>query len=74
MRSDSVRKTNTKIMGIAEGEERKKKQRKTLDPRIKEANGISNYLNPKGLPMHIVFKLSKINDNQFSRQLRKRKR
>nr|ACC62065.1 hypothetical protein [Rhinolophus ferrumequinum] len=78
--SDSIRKSNIRIMGIPEGEEREKGTENIfkqivdenfpnlwteLDPRIQGANRTPNYLNPKRpSPRHIVLKLSKINDKE----------
>lgn len=78
--SDSIRKSNIRIMGIPEGEEREKGTENIfkqivdenfpnlwteLDPRIQEANRTPNYLNPnRPSPRHIVLKLSKINDKE----------
>lgn len=42
---------------------------KELGPKIQEANRTSKYLNPeKPSPNHIMLKLSKFNEKEFSRQ------
>ena len=81
--ADTIRKSNTRIIGIPEGEEKKgtdclfrqiddenvRNQRNELELRIQEAKRIPNSLNQKRpSSRHTVLKLSKINDKERKSQ------
>ena len=88
-RADTIRRGNIRIMGILDGEEKEQglesvfrqivenipNLRKELELGIQEVNRTPNYLNLKTpSPRHIVLKLTKISDNEFSGLPGRRKR
>uniref|UniRef100_A0A9L0SCP5 L1 transposable element RRM domain-containing protein n=1 Tax=Equus caballus TaxID=9796 RepID=A0A9L0SCP5_HORSE len=77
--SDSIRKCNTSIIGISEGEGREKRTEslfkeiiaenfpnlgKELELQVNEVNRAPNYINVKRPPRHIVVKLAKVDDKE----------
>ena len=80
MRTDSIRKTNIKIIGIPKGEESEEGTEnlvkqigdenfpnlwKGLDPPIQEATKTPNDINTeRPSPKHVILKLSRINDQE----------